>query len=95
MKPANFYSSDLQLAAALIIQRHPLLKIDFPTNPNKARFVFEDSASLKNDMDRYYSRELFVPALSYADQIKNLKSQISTAIQQAVQEWEDDQKYYS
>jgi hypothetical protein len=93
MKNTYFFSGDLHLSAALLLHRHVLEKIDFPIHHTKARFIFKDSPLLQADVKRYYDKELLVPALPYGDQIKNLKTRISTASEQIQHEEDESWEY--
>lgn len=74
--PKPFYSTDLNLAAAIMTKGHRLEEID-STLLNRSRFRFLMSPSLEHDIENYYNRILQVPALTYAENIKTLKSRIS------------------
>jgi hypothetical protein len=73
---AQYTTTDLGSAAALLAAGFALLKLDRETKPGRAFFVFEDSPKLQAALNNYWSGELMVDAKAYFESSKWLKSRI-------------------
>lgn len=73
---AQYTTTDLGSAAALLAAGFALQKLDRETNPGRAYFVFEDSPKLRTALDDYWSGGLMVDAKAYFESSKWLKSRI-------------------
>lgn len=71
----NFYSYDMGLSAALITAGFSLVSMD-RTDRKKTQFVFKREEEMDREIEAYWSKELLVPALTYFDTLKMLKSRI-------------------
>lgn len=71
----NFYSYDMGLSAALIAVEFTLVSMD-RTDRKKTQFVFKREEGIDREIEAYWSKELLVPALTYFDTLKMLKSRI-------------------
>lgn len=70
----GFQTCDLYLAAFFMAAGCRMLKAARDTRNRRVFFVFEKSPIVQELRLTYFSRDAKVPALSYADNIKSLKS---------------------
>lgn len=68
----RYRTSDLYYAAYLKVAGVPL--IDTEREGQRVFFVFENSPTIKDLKTEYFNRTSKVPALSYADEIRTMKS---------------------
>ena len=66
-----FRTHDLPLAATLLHEKHRLLDLD-RSRPS-VEFLFEDSDSLKETVDRYLRNDLLCPAQSLLASLRQAK----------------------
>lgn len=71
----SFYSYDMGLSAALIAVGFSLVSMD-RTDRKKTQFIFKRKPDMEREIEAYWSKELLVPALTYFDTLKMLKSRI-------------------
>lgn len=71
----HYETNNLGLATALVAIGSKLVRID-KTTPTRAIFVFEDDGKIEQLVEEYWSNSLAVPALTYFDVIKQLKSRL-------------------
>ena len=72
IKPRLYKTSDLYYAAYLKVAGVPFLEPQ--REGSRVIFVFEDSDNIHDLKQQYFSRTSKVPALSYADEIRLMKS---------------------
>lgn len=72
MEPKTVRTSDLYYAAYLKVASVSFLRIE--REGRRVFFVFEDNGSVEDLKNQYFNRTSKVVALSYADEIKTMKS---------------------
>ena len=65
----NFYE-----AAYLVYEKNRLVQAK--RNGNNTIFLFEDNEKVKNEVDKFYSMQTAIDALSYGSAIRSVKSMI-------------------
>jgi len=79
--PAEFQeyrTSDLYFAAYLRVADVPMLRTEREPYGKRIHFVFDAVTGLEDLKAQYFSRSAKVVALSYADEIRNLKAMLYT-----------------
>jgi hypothetical protein len=84
MKKEDLFSSrDLYLASALVSLKFKLLKIDFQIEGSANRpvgyFYFANTPALEDAVKRYWNSELACEIRSFINEMRGLKSQVTTA----------------
>lgn len=74
-KNTYFKTSDLGLVAALQIFGYPIETMD-RSNPAKIIFVIAGDKMMDDLIQKFWSKNLEVDALSYFESLKNIKSRI-------------------
>lgn len=70
----EYATSDLGLIAALsLFYRH--IDVD-ESNPRRVVFIFEETPELQKLVDRYFSDDLQVSAISYFEKVKQIKNRL-------------------
>lgn len=68
----KFNTSDLALAAALVYRGFVVLTID-ATDVHRAKFVFDHTAKLEENIKAFWDGRLFVDAMRYHRTVKQMK----------------------
>jgi len=68
----TYRTSDLYFAAYLRVAQVPFLETQ--REGQRVHFVFKKVEGLRDLKNQYFNRQAKVPALTYADEIKNMKA---------------------
>lgn len=72
---SSFETQDIQLASCLFALGASLTAID-RTNPNRCKFVFEDSIDLQKTVEAYWQRLLSIEPQTLLAALKAIKSRL-------------------
>lgn len=75
----SFKTTNLNLAAALVVLEYDLARVIMHPD-GFATFVFLYDKHIQKAVDMYWSGALEVPALDYANAIKNLKARLHSTL---------------
>ncbi len=75
MKPDVYQLADFEISALLITVGFKLLDID-KTNPQKAKFLFENNPKISETIDSYFNDALLVNPRLLFMQSKSLKNRL-------------------
>lgn len=71
----DYCTSDLAFAASLLAKGYKVLNID-PSNGKRVIFVFTDNGLIRQHQHDFFSNNLTVDAITYAQSIKALKNRL-------------------
>ncbi len=74
LPPDEFSLRDLSVAAALVAAGHKLTRLDW--RGKAAFFVFPDAGRCRESINRYWGKDLLVPAKDFSDALRTLKDRL-------------------